>query len=123
MYSPKIRATILIGMAVAALALVTTLVRDLGADAAPPSRVSVSYADLDIDTDEGAAVLYHRIRVAAAQVCAIYGTRDLAQRALRKSCTERAVVEAVAAVDNPAVAARYFAQFKDPAPLSIVASR
>jgi UrcA family protein len=74
-----------------------------------PKRVLVSYADLDVNAADGATVLYNRIRVAAAEVCSIYDTRDLAQRALRQSCTDRAVVEAVAAVNNPVLSERYLA--------------
>jgi UrcA family protein len=113
----------LIGITIAAIALGVALMRDGSADSAPPARVSVSYADLDINTVDGAAVLYHRIRVAAAQVCAIYDSRDPAQQALRQSCTERAVIEGVAAVDNPVLSDRYLARAKDSAQLSMMAAR
>jgi UrcA family protein len=117
-----IRAAILLGIAAAAVALGAVAMRG-GGDSSPPERVAVNYADLNIDTVDGAAELYHRIRVAAAQVCAVYDARDAVQRALRQSCTDRAVVEGVAAVDNPVLSDRYLARVKDTDQLSIMAAR
>jgi UrcA family protein len=123
MTEQRLRARVLIGIATAVIAVGAALIRHGSADSSPPATLSVSYADLDIDTVDGAAVLYHRIRVAAAQVCAIFDTRDLAHQALRRSCIDRAVVAAIATVGSPVLTDRYLARVKDPAPLSIVAAR
>jgi UrcA family protein len=87
-----------------------TLMFVVNSQASPPENLNVSYADLDVNTSDGAAVLYHRIRVAAAEVCSIYDARDLAHTALRRSCTDRAVAHAVAAVNLPALADQYLTQ-------------
>lgn len=88
-----------------------------------PGRLTVRYADLDVNTTDGVAVLYHRIWVAAAAGCAVYDTRDLAHRALRRSCIDRAVVEAVAAFDNPVLSDWYLAHMKGDAHPELVAAR
>jgi len=98
----------LIGFAAATLTMFSALMFVVNSHDSPPETLNVSYADLDVNTGEGAAVLYHRIRVAAAEVCSIYDTRDLAHAALRRSCTDRAVAHAVAAVNLPALADQYF---------------
>jgi UrcA family protein len=106
-----------------ALAVGSGLVFGGRSELSAPERVLVSYADLDVNAADGAAVLYHRIRVAAAEVCSIYDTRDLAQRALRQSCIDRAVVDAVAAVNNPVLSERYLANMKAVTQPDLVAAR
>ncbi len=96
--------------AAASLAIGGTLMFVVNSQASPPENLNVSYADLDVNTSDGAAVLYHRIRVAAAEVCSIYDARDLAHTALRRSCTDRAVAHAVAAVNLPALSDQYLTQ-------------
>ena len=88
--------------AVALMAALTTGVR-----AADVLQMHVKYADLNINTPAGAAALYQRIRVAADQVCAFPGTRDLAVFAKVKACTDQAVAHAVAAVNNPTLTGIY----------------
>ncbi|HEY3786284.1 MAG TPA: UrcA family protein [Steroidobacteraceae bacterium] len=66
----------------------------------PPTRV-VRYGDLDLSRNEGAAVLYTRIRAAARQVC-----QPLAQVAspsiiLLNQCISHAIAHAVGDVDAP----------------------
>jgi UrcA family protein len=88
--------------AVALMAALTTGVR-----AADVPQVHVKFADLNINTPAGAAALYHRIRVAADQVCALPVTGDLAFRAKTQACTDRAVANAVATVNNPTLTGLY----------------
>jgi UrcA family protein len=92
-------------------------------DVSPPDRLAVSYADLDVNTADGAAVLFHRIRVAAGEVCSIYDGKNPAQTALRKSCTDRAVTQAVAVVDKPLLSDRYLNEFHQQRNRELMASR
>ena len=59
------------------------------------------YADLNLNTQAGAAVLYQRIHNAAQQVCGDVGSRELAQAAAAKACVDRAIVASVHSVNNP----------------------
>jgi len=78
-----------------------------GARAGDVPQVHVRYADLNIDTDAGADVLYRRIRAAANQVCAIPDNRDLAALAGTRVCVNRAIGEAVAMVESPTLTKVY----------------
>jgi UrcA family protein len=73
--------------------------------------VKVSYADLDLNTQAGAATLYGRIRAAAKQVCGpdewAYGHSTF------KRCFNQALGNAVAKVNNPQLTALH--QGKSPA--------
>jgi UrcA family protein len=100
----------LIGFAAASITMFSAMMFFVNSHASAPETLNVSYADLDVNTSDGAAVLYHRIRVAAAEVCSIYDARDLAHTALRRSCTDRAVAHAVASVNLPALADQYLTQ-------------
>ena len=68
--------------------------------------VRVSYADLNLTTQAGAATLYGRIRSAARQVCGYEGPSFT-------SCFKKAVGDAVAQVNSPQLTALY--QGKSPA--------
>ena len=78
-----------------------------GAQAGDIPQVRVKYGDLNVNDAAGAAVLYRRIRTAATQVCDLPGTRDLARLQQVDACVARAVAEAVAAVDKPALTGVY----------------
>ncbi len=75
--------------------------------AADLPQVHVSYGDLNLSSEAGAAVLYQRIRNAAEQVCGTFGVRDLSAEAAAKACKARAIGEAVAAVHAPALSQVY----------------
>jgi len=64
-----------------------------------PARV-VSYQDLNLSTEAGAKVLYERIHGAANQVCGSVEVRDLPGVRAHAACVEKAVSDAVAAVNN-----------------------
>jgi UrcA family protein len=68
---------------------------------------TVKYADLNLNTQAGVAVLYKRIRNAAEQVCGDEGARELAQAAAAKVCVDRAIVATVREVNNPMLTAEY----------------
>src|SRR4051794_2291183 len=61
---------------------------------------AVSYQDLNLNTETGAKVLYERIRGAANQVCGSVEVRDLPAVRAHEACVEKAVSDAVAAVNS-----------------------
>jgi UrcA family protein len=67
-------------------------------DAVP--TIVVRYGDLDVSTSDGARVLYHRISVAAQQVCPFPYSKELALVAKNRACREAAIDHAVAAVHS-----------------------
>ncbi len=62
---------------------------------------TVRYADLDLKKPEGAVTLFHRLRTAASDVCAMPPGRtdDPATPSYRR-CVDHALGDAVAAVDS-----------------------
>jgi UrcA family protein len=64
-----------------------------------PTR-TVRYADLDLNTQKGATVLYNRIRQAAEQVCGYEGSQRIAIAAPVKACVATAVAASVHAKNN-----------------------
>jgi UrcA family protein len=81
----------------------------MGASAAvPPSggevpTYHVNYADLDLDHQAGADALFARIRSAARRVCApvTASVEFRFAQAREKSCTDKAISDAVADVHSP----------------------
>jgi UrcA family protein len=65
----------------------------------------VSYADLNLNTEAGAEVLYRRLRSAADQVCMSSGSLDAGIRAAWRACYDKAMNSAVASVNKPMVTA------------------
>jgi UrcA family protein len=90
----KIHAAIYCVLGAAALGALSTSAH---AEDQPPSK-TVKFADLDIQTPEGAKVLYHRIRAAARSVCD-YGHANLRNAELQ--CAEKAIDDAVRKVNAP----------------------
>ena len=82
---------VVMGAAVAAAMLVGV---------AQGAEVRVRYQDLNLNTDAGAKALYHRIQGAANQVCGNVDGRDLVVARAYKACVDRAVADAVAAVNH-----------------------
>lgn len=82
------------------------------ASAGDPSKdkensVRVSYADLNIDCEAGARVLYSRLKRASEKACNVeslteHGSIDRARDA--KACYEEALSDAVANIDSAALA-------------------
>ena len=77
------------------------------AAAEPPAALSkkVSYADLNLDSPEGAHVLYARLRYAAEEVCEPFDGRELSRRNIWRTCVSHALASAVAQVNKPRVTA------------------
>ena len=63
-----------------------------------PTR-KVSYADLNLDTEAGAKVLYQRIRDAAERVCGDVDSRQMDVAFAAKTCMDRAIVASVRQVN------------------------
>jgi UrcA family protein len=74
----------------------------------PPHKV-VSFKDLNLDTPEGAAVLYRRITSAANEVCGNPDRYDLSQLGLQ-ICIKDAVSRAIAEVNRPMLTSLYQAK-------------
>jgi UrcA family protein len=72
----------------------------------PPTK-TVKFADLDIQTAEGAKVLYHRIRLAAEKVCESLAD-DPGMREAMPHCVNTAIDNAVRKVDAPYLTALRF---------------
>jgi UrcA family protein len=65
----------------------------------------VSYADLNLNTEAGAEVLYRRLRRAAAEVCNPLGSVHAVVQAGWRACYDKAMNSAVASVNKPMVTA------------------
>jgi UrcA family protein len=68
-----------------------------------PAR-AVSYKDLNLNTEAGTKVLYQRIHGAANEVCGNVEVRDLPGVRAHQACIEKAVSDAVAAVNSQRLA-------------------
>jgi UrcA family protein len=99
-------------------------IRSANADASTPG-ISVKFADLDLNTAQGASSLYRRIEMAAMQICmppdpALSATPAFLT-ARYKACVDKAVFRAAGAVKNPEFSA-FVASKREESPL-VVASR
>ena len=66
----------------------------------------VTYADLDVQKEEGASVLYRRLQQASKQVCGVESVRaagGIRERARQQECYRSTLNEAVARIDNAAL--------------------
>jgi UrcA family protein len=69
--------------------------------------MTVSYADLNVDTQQGAKVLYARLRQAAHVVCSALNSRDLRFKSEWQRCYDSALSSAVGQVNRIAVTQLY----------------
>jgi UrcA family protein len=67
----------------------------------------VSFKDLNLNSPEGAALLYGRIKKAAKQVCGHWDNFDLSQLHAMQTCIDGAVSRGVAQVNSPMLARLY----------------
>jgi len=79
------------------------------ADAAMPA-VEVSFKDLNLTHQEGAAKLFQRLQSAAERVCESADGQDIARHLAFRACVKGALAAAVAKVDQPQLTAFYLAQ-------------
>jgi UrcA family protein len=74
--------------------------------------ITVQYHTTDLDTPEGVATLYRRIRAAAADVCSPFEGRLLEQKVVWNECFSHAVANAVHTVNNEALTAYHWQQIR-----------
>lgn len=74
------------------------------ANEAPPS-VRISYADLDLSTNEGQRTLYRRVAQAARAVCLNADPRALSQTSAARRCQNTAIAQALRDVKQSVFAA------------------
>jgi len=90
---------------------------------------TLQYLKRDLDTVQGASILYRRIRGAATRVCSPLESDELERKASWDRCFNNAVANAVAAVHNETLSAyhgQYIRGSKQPrveVPASLAASR
>jgi len=90
------------------------------ADGFDPPQLTVKYADLNVASSEGAAVLYARIRHAANNVCLQFAGRGLDVYTQRETCIDKAILGAVTKVNAPALSALYGAKTGKEVPTRLV---
>jgi len=102
----------------AVLALGATTLPAAAAEADVPQR-AVHFSDLDVSHELGATVLYRRIASAASMVCSNLDRADLASKMQFKACVNKAIQDAVTAVNQPMLLAVYQAKHGTSRPLSV----
>ena len=80
------------------------------AEDSDPPQTTVKYGDLNVAGPEGATVLYARIRRAAKNVCSQFDGDRLDVYGQREACINKAIFDAVAKVNAPALSALYSAK-------------
>lgn len=80
--------------------------------AAVERTATVRYADLNLATQAGVETLYHRIRVAARNVCGSPYERQLEVRRSIRDCNDAAIENAVMTVEQRAQLPRLRAQLE-----------
>jgi UrcA family protein len=66
---------------------------------------TVSYGDLNLESPQGASVLYARLRQAAREVCSPLDNRGLSFQTTWQSCVNHALTSAVTQINKPNVSA------------------
>jgi UrcA family protein len=92
--------------AFAAIVVASALVVPTISQAATVNSVRVSYADLNLASDQGRSVLERRIGFAAFRVCQVEDTRELALAAATNVCRSDAIERARPAYEAAVNAAR-----------------
>jgi len=115
MFSSTVQAVQTVRKTSIALAIVATAAFTLVAHARQPwdpPRKAVNYSDLNLNTPEGAAVLYKRIKSAAREVCDVYDGSLFPQshNAEVKACIGEAIDHAVMQVNRPMLTNLYKAK-------------
>jgi UrcA family protein len=82
-------------------------------------KQAVTYKDLNLNSNEGTEVLYKRIQNAANVVCGKVDVRDLQGMSAKRTCLDRAISQAVAAVNSPMLTRVYLAKSGNPGPQSL----
>jgi UrcA family protein len=75
------------------------------ADQMQSHTTTVRYGDLNLDSEQGAKLLYARIRSAAGDVCSSLEGRNFTDKKLYQGCFDSAVASAVGQVNKASVTA------------------
>lgn len=92
------------------------------ADSSAPA-VTVRYSDLDLASEQGAVVLYGRIRSAAEGVCSRIDHGDILSGQHARLCVNDSIARAVSVIDSPRLRAVYQAHNGTPLPSPTIAAR
>ncbi len=76
----------------------------------PVASQVVSFKDLNLNSPEGTAVLYGRIKRAATEVCGQWDNYNLSKIHAMQTCISGAVYRAVAQVNSPMLTSLYNAK-------------
>jgi UrcA family protein len=90
---------------IAALAFITSAGSAQASDAWQPLSKTVSYADLNLDTESGAKALYVRLRDAARDVCSPYQSNELSRKRVWAGCVSSALTSAAEQINKPMLTA------------------
>jgi UrcA family protein len=85
-------------------------------------QVRVSYADLDVSSAQGAAVLYRRIQGAAGNVCWRMYSSTEAYKLSKDACLQKVISDAVSKVNAPALSAVFASKYGVSAPVVVAAA-
>jgi UrcA family protein len=88
-----------------ALAAASSIGRTLAAEPVDRLTKRVTYGDLNLESQEGAKVLYARLRSAAREVCSPLESRELSHRSSWQACVNGALESAVVKINKPMVSA------------------
>jgi UrcA family protein len=96
-------------------AIVTALISSLSslasaAEGTDSLQKTVKYASASVASEQGAATLYNRIRIASEEVCSPLEHGDLSSRMHAYACAHKAIADAVSQVNQPALTAVYNAR-------------
>jgi UrcA family protein len=97
--------TSMLAVGLFALVFAANGVAALAAEPSQPLTKIVHYGDLNLDSEQGAKVLYARLRGAAREVCSPLESIDLTQQRKWNACFNNAVANAVGQVDKTTVSA------------------
>jgi UrcA family protein len=96
----------LVTLAAAALGSVAAIAgaADLTGPSDQAPSTTVRYADLDLQSAKGVAILYHRLSIAARQVCPEGDASNLHMMRLSHECQQAAIQRAVNTIGSPMLA-------------------
>ena len=95
------------GLAIACATMMTALTPPVHAGEIVGPDNTVQYADLAVDSEQGASSLLRRIEWAAQRVCARLDHGTLTSRANAKACRQTVAAAAVRKVNHPMLQAVY----------------
>lgn len=113
----RVLATGILGAFACSLATVCT-----AADPMDAPQTTVNFADLNATNPQGVAALYARIERAAREVCQPLEERYF-KSTVHDACVHKAIADAVAKIDRPALFNVYNAHNGRPTPIALAATQ